>query len=123
MTKKPVQRPEQTLQKQVIQFLWAAKTPEWSFYAVPNGGYRTKAEAAIFQACGVRAGVPDIAIVHKGAARFIELKAPDGRVTSLQHLMMSELEIAGAVTTVCRSLDEVIQKLNAWGINLKARAA
>lgn len=77
---------------QIAIFGWAAlpeikeKYPElkWLF-AIPNGGFRTKAGAGKLKAMGVKAGFPDIGLlIRRGeyAGIFVELKKPkiDGRV-------------------------------------------
>ena len=51
--------------EQICLFRWATaqqgKYPELALmYHVPNGGKRSKSEAARFRAMGVKAGVPDI---------------------------------------------------------------
>ena len=53
-----------------------------------------------------RAGLPDILIVDHGMAKFMELKAPAGRVSPLQEATMGELRRAGAEAVVIRSVEE-----------------
>ncbi len=71
------------------------------------GGYRTKAEAGIAKARGVKAGWPDVLIVFKGRAVFFELKAPKGRLSAAQKAVHERLRLAGAVVYTVRSLDEL----------------
>ena len=47
-------RPEQELQRAVVQLLSYAAVPGLIWYAVPNGGWRSKVEAAIFAGLGVK---------------------------------------------------------------------
>lgn len=73
-------------EEQIALFRWAAMM-EWKYpqlrrlYHIPNGGKRTKAEAGIFKAMGVKSGVPD---VHLPVARggyhglYIEMKRTKG---------------------------------------------
>jgi hypothetical protein len=80
------------------------------------------------KAHGVRAGWPDIQVVHEGRSYFIELKRPKspgkpaGRLSKAQEEMHAELRAAGAEVAVCYSLHDVQAFLGAH-ISLKARAA
>lgn len=49
-------------------------------YHVPNGGKRSKSEAARFRAMGVKAGVPDMIAPYNGL--YIELKRQRGGTVS-----------------------------------------
>jgi hypothetical protein len=80
-------------------------------FAIPNGGYRRKTEAAIFKGQGVRAGVPDIFLLHEGRAYFLELKRDDGRLSANQVECLEELEGAGAICHVAHGLDAAIKWL------------
>jgi hypothetical protein len=67
-------------------------------FAIPNGGKRSKIEAAIMQGEGVTPGVPDTMLpLPRGGAHglFIEMKAPDGRETKEQRERVAELSEAG----------------------------
>jgi hypothetical protein len=91
------------------------------FYFHPaNGGRRTKAEAGIFKALGVRAGVPDVIIFHRSQIFGLELKATKGRLTPLQQQTLNEMEVAGARTAVAHSLDEALVTLECWGVLRRA---
>ena len=72
---------------------------------------------------GVKAGVPDILVVHGGFAFFIELKADKGRVSVAQEIVRDALGMAGAKWCCCRSIDDVAFILNQWNVPLRARAA
>lgn len=118
-----MKRPEQALHQSVARYLdgYLPKSATWFHPA--NGGYRRPIEAKILKSLGVKAGIPDIAIVWEGRAYFIELKAGTGKLTDHQVNMMRELTDAGAGWRVCMSLDAVIETLKGWGIPLRARAA
>lgn len=75
---------------QISLFMWAAQNKEkypelrWMF-AIPNGGWRHKAEAGKLKAMGVKAGVLDICLpIRRGewAALWIELKKPADKVNN-----------------------------------------
>jgi len=77
-------------------------------FAVPNGGARSRVEAAIMKAEGVTAGVADlILLVPRGGHHClcIEMKTPDGRQTPAQKEWMAHAVSAGAVYSICRSFE------------------
>lgn len=84
--KRPVKRPEQILQTHVMTYAMRVaalqKYKHFLCFHCPNGGGRSKAEAAIFKGMGVMAGVADIMVlltpndIHPyQTVIFIEMKA------------------------------------------------
>src|SRR5271170_502459 len=66
--------------------------PQVTIFAIPNGGLRSKPEAALLKSTGVVAGVPDLAIVaDPGRIFFIETKAPAGTLSEAQHAFLDRL--------------------------------
>ena len=62
--------------EQICLFRWAAlqssKYPELALmYHIPNGGKRSKSEAARFRTMGVKAGVPDIFLPVKRSGHWL----------------------------------------------------
>lgn len=109
-----MRRPEQDLQRDVADLLDKAG---FLWCHVPNGGGRSRTEAAIMAGMGVKRGVPDILIFRPkifsresvmlfGVA--IELKAGKGKETPEQKYWAQELTNAGWLVQTCRSLGEVI---------------
>lgn len=89
---------------------------------VPNEGKCSAREGGRRKSRGVKAGVPDILIfdappqLHSmfvGAA--IELKTQTGTVSPEQSVWLARLAAAGWATAVCRSEDEAVAQLRAWG--------
>lgn len=112
-------RPEQDLQRGVAQLLDAAG---FLWCHVPNGGARSRTEAAIMNGMGVKAGVPDILIfappprmrgyeLRPLSGVAIELKAGSNRETPAQVRWAEELEAAGWCVFTARNLDEVVAAL------------
>ena len=120
-----MRRPEQDLQRQVVAWLNIALPRTAWFCHIPNGGYRSIAEGAIMKGMGVRAGAPDLLIVHQGRAHFIEMKAPGkaNDATALQQGCHVDLFEAGAPTRICDSLESVQAALEGWGIPMKVKMA
>lgn len=80
-------------------------------YHVPNGGKRTKTEAAIFKAMGVKSGVPDVFLpeargIYHGL--YIEFKSGSGAASINQTEFLQSLHEAGYFACVCNSLDKAI---------------
>jgi hypothetical protein len=65
---------------------------------------------------GCIAGVPDIVLIWKGLAFFIEVKAEDGVVSLPQQSVATAVLIAGAQWGTARDSTEALQLLDAWGI-------
>lgn len=102
------QRPEDDLQRAVVEMAgWFY--PRLFVFHPPNGGARTAAEAGVFKALGVRAGVPDLIVLGPGAVvGFLELKAPGGRLSPWQEHCMDVLEKMGFFVWVVRSVDQAV---------------
>jgi len=96
-------------QEQIFVFAWARlhenAYPELRLlHHIPNGGKRTKAEAARFKAAGVKAGVPDICLPvarHGFHGLYIELKAKKGKVSDHQANWIFALQQQGYQAVVC----------------------
>lgn len=83
--------------------------------AVPNGGGRSKVEAAIMKGEGVTAGASDLLLlVPSGECPYlcIEMKTPKGRQSPAQREWQAEVEAVGGRYAVCRSLDDFISLIN-----------
>lgn len=100
-------KPEDALQKTVVEFLDRALPESAQFFAVPNGGKRTKVEGGIFKATGVKPGVPDLAVIYNGVFHGIELKAGRNKPTDVQKERHRLLRAAGARIEVCWTVDQV----------------
>lgn len=95
-------------EEQTWLFSWAeinmSRFPELELmYHVPNGGKRSKSEAARFKRMGVKAGVPDIFLpVARGGYHglYIELKALDGRPSAEQMKFISAVTAQGYYAVV-----------------------
>jgi hypothetical protein len=109
-----------TLNRAVVAHLQGRPASGIFWCAVPNGGYRSKTEAAIMVGLGVRKGSPDLICVkasrEASQVYALELKAPRGRLSPAQMQCHEELRRAGAVVAVCHSLDDALDKLELWGV-------
>jgi len=112
---------EDDLQRDVVKFLRLALPDDATFYHPANGGLRSRKVAQRLSGMGVVPGVPDLAIVHRGRALFIELKSRRGVVSADQREMHRRLIYCGAAVCLCRSLGEVEAALLEACVPLKAR--
>lgn len=120
--------PEAMLQKAVLAYLAAALPPQAGvFYSANlNGvflpGSRAKARV---KEMGVRPGLPDLCFIFLtgeriGETYWIELKAPNGRPTAEQKVIVDALW-AGGRGCYARSVEQVCAALVAWGFPVRAR--
>lgn len=86
-------------------------------YAVPNGGKRSKAEAARLKDEGVRAGVPDLCVpVARGGCHglYIEMKHGRNKPTAEQAGWIAELRRQGMCAWVCYGAENAIALLETY---------
>jgi hypothetical protein len=107
--------PEQDFHKMVAEYLDLVLTPETFWTTIPLGG-GGRLRGAVLKGMGVKAGVPDILLVHRERAFFIELKSARGRMSDAQIETGIKLSIAGGRTFLCRSIDDIRDALNWFGI-------
>ena len=113
---------ESKLQRQVVKHI-KEHYPHVLCFAVPNGGKRSKIEAAIMKGEGVLAGVSDLLFFwddgtayHKAA---IELKVGKNKESDPQKAFATKWCSLGGEYAVCRSLDDVIAALKAWRVPVR----
>lgn len=86
-------------------------------FHIPNGGKRSKSEAARFKAQGVRPGVPDLMIpIAKGGYHglFIEMKAGRGKPTPKQVEWIELLRDQGYCAYACAGADNAIALIDRY---------
>jgi hypothetical protein len=111
-----MKRPEQTLQKVLVDHLRARAAAGTYWFHPANGGARTAIEGAILKACGVRAGTPDLILIKDGRTYGLELKADNGRVSPAQAQAHQDMKAAGAEVAVATGIDEAIKQLENWSL-------
>ena len=104
-------RPEQDFQRALVSLLNIAFPKTVQFFHVPNGGGRSRIEAGILHGQGVKAGVPDLIIVHNGKAFGLELKSEGGNLSDSQRTMFPKLREAGMRIEVARTMDEALSHI------------
>ena len=115
-TNKKRSHPEDAEQRAVCKYLDLKRI---LYCHVPNGGGRSKIEAAIMKGLGVKAGVPDLLIFDRPipgiAGCAIEMKSATGRVSPQQKEWLDALEKRGWLVCVARSAGEAIAFLRGNG--------
>lgn len=114
---------EDDIQRDVVTFLRWALPADAEYCHIPNGGQRHKRAAARLVGLGLRAGMPDLLVVHQGRALFIELKAPGGVLSSVQRQVIRKLKYCGCLVELCRSVPEVERVLVDAGLRLRGRVS
>jgi hypothetical protein len=107
---------EDTIQRSLVAHLKVRAAPGLFWYAVPNGGVRSKVEAAIMKSTGTRRGVPDLAFLHEGKAFYLEVKSLTGRATEHQLQAISDINRAGGYAAIGQGIDACLQILQQWGL-------
>lgn len=113
---------ENQFQIMVAKFLDTCLVDAW-WTAINPIPAKSKAAAGISKAMGMKAGCPDILIVSNGKAVFLELKTEKGSVSNVQKETCHAIINAGGVVHVCRSLEEVVNRLNVEGIKHRGMVA
>lgn len=111
-----MKRPEQQIQRAVFQHLRQRPARGVIAWHTPNGGARSKAEAAIMKGLGVTRGIPDVCAIKDGKFYALELKPEGGRLTDDQENMLVALREAGAMATHAHGLDQALRVLEGWGL-------
>lgn len=103
-------------QAAIVEYVrWVA--PQVIIFAVPNGGLRSKSEAARLKWTGVLAGVLDLALVlPNGRSAYWETKTPRGRPSGDQREFIASLERLGHAWAVVRSVDDARVELDRLGV-------
>lgn len=92
-----------------------------NIYAIPNGGYRNKIEAANLKRQGVKSGVPDLHLAYPNKNHhglYIEMKWGKNTPTENQEEWIKGLSAAGYKCEVCWSSEEAIQVIKDY-LNIK----
>lgn len=98
--------------------------PQVLIWAVPNGGLRSKSEAARLKWTGVLAGVPDLTLaLPNGRCAFWEVKTPRGRLSKEQLKVVDRLQAMGHFCASVRDIEDAREALMWMGIETREAAA
>lgn len=113
-------RPEQELHKTVKKYLDLILTPH-SWWTTIDHAAKGRFQGQMRKARGVKKGIPDILILFAGRTYWIELKAPDGKLSPEQKACHEAIVSAGGGVTVARSVDHVSDALARWQVPTRER--
>jgi len=109
-------RPEDALQKAVVQHLRLCGVPGLLFFAPANEGKRSPRSGARLKAMGMLPGVADLVVmVPGGVPFFLELKSPKGVLSPEQKAFRTVCRAAGCEYSMARSLNAALDILRVWG--------
>lgn len=113
-----MQHPESKLQQTCVRW-FRLQHPKAArcLFAIPNGGRRSKIEAAIMQAEGVTPGVSDLFLMiptdfYHGM--FIEMKHGKGRLSVNQSDFLMLADRKKYAVAVCYTLDEFMKAVEGY---------
>jgi hypothetical protein len=117
---------EGPIHKAILQFLRTAFPPPCLVHHSANEtslkGSTVAIEIAKAKNNGMMPGWPDLEVVHPGGVFFLEVKAPNGRLSEPQRDIAEKMIALGHKWAVVRSIDDVVKALAIWGIQHRGRA-
>ena len=118
---KPRRYVEDPIQAAIVAYLRTV-APDCITASIPNGGLRTKREAARLKWTGALAGMPDLIMITPRMVIFFEIKAPKkGRISDDQDAVHERLRGMGYVVAILRSVEDA--RLALASLNIKTREA
>ena len=110
---------EAALQAAIVTFVRTV-SPDVLIFHPPNGGLRSKREAAKLKWMGVVAGIPDLILWYdNGKTACWEVKMPGRGLSKDQGLVASWLELSGFPWFLIRSIDDARDALAELGIETR----
>jgi hypothetical protein len=110
---------EARIQAAIIEWIRLV-APQVLAFHVPNGGLRTKSEAARLRWVGVLAGVPDLIVLAPvGKAFCLEVKPPGEHLSPEQREIFDTLTATGISCAVVHSIDDARRAFKAWGVETR----
>lgn len=116
--------PEHQLQVLVARYLNLAlpeRHPDAWWTSIDHANARSSATGGIRKARGVKPGIPDVHVIHRGRSIWIELKAPQGSVSAEQREVAAKITAAGGYWHEARSVEAVQAILRFHGVKLMAQ--
>lgn len=107
---------EARAQAAIVEFVRMV-APHVVIWHCPNGGWRTKAEAARLRWVGTLAGVLDLQLaLPEGRSAYWETKTLRGRLSDAQLEFIARLETLGHVWAIVRDVDDARRELTRLGV-------
>lgn len=100
-------------EEQRLFVMWFRQNYSQRIFAIPNGGYRSKAAAAKLKVEGVSAGIPDLFV--PAFRLWIEMKrVKGGRLSPDQKDWIEYLQSNGYICFVCNGADDAKLKIKQY---------
>jgi hypothetical protein len=110
---------EAKVQSSILEWIKLA-APDVLAFHVPNGGLRSKPEAARLRWQGVLAGAPDLVFVAPGGRTFFgEVKTATGRLSAEQRAVHDAFVALGRPVAILRGIDDARAAFREWGIRTR----
>jgi hypothetical protein len=110
---------EARIQAAIVEWIRMV-APDLIAFHVPNGGLRTKAEAARLKWVGTLAGVPDVVVLGlDGRCWLIEVKGPGGSLSPEQCVIRDRCVAMRIPFVVAKSIDDVRLAFRLWRIETR----
>lgn len=111
---------ESDFQRTVADLLDAVLLPPALWTTFPAGwGHLGRATAGRLRGAGLKPGMPDILLFHRGQTLGLELKVPGGRLSKDQRDMHDKLRRAGVPVFVCFDIETVLLTLRMMGLPMR----
>ena len=117
---KPPAPSEKAIHKAVLQYLRTC-SPVPVFVTTVEQGAPTQRERNRNAGMGVVAGFPDIMFFCDARAFAFEVKKEGGRTSKKQTEVQRQIRAAGSFAGVVRSVEDVCEVLDSYGVPLRAR--
>jgi hypothetical protein len=110
---------EARIQAAIVEYVRMV-APHIKIYAVPNGGLRTRREAARLKWTGVLAGVLDLVLLLPAArCAHWEVKTEKGSLEDEQENMIGWLQVNKHEWAIIRSIDDARYELRRLGVKTR----
>jgi hypothetical protein len=110
---------EARIQAAIVEWVRTV-APELIVFHPPNGGLRSKAEAARLKWIGTLAGIPDLIVLGQdGRTWLIEVKSEHGSLSADQRNIRDRCVALRIPFVVAKSIDDVRRAFAIWGIETR----
>ena len=117
MGSKPTENQIQRSIAKYLDMVLPSVLPSDSFWTAINPiPSKSIIAAANSKAMGMKAGVPDILILHEGKTIWIEVKKEGGYLSKVQKSLHMDIDAAKGSVYTARSIDDVIEILELEGV-------
>lgn len=109
-------KPEEILTTRCVDFLRLAAPQDLFFTHVPNEAPRHVVGHFIQEAMGRQVGMPDLHLLFRGKAFYVEIKTPGKKPTAEQLNCMERIIAAGGRCAWVDNFDDFVGQMIAWKI-------